>query len=108
MTLTRYWNLDDLPPCRQGVAYAQVHFALDAFTLLGFYLQETEEGDISTWNLAPPPFPMPERELAIYAGPNFTLLRPSELLEIILNHVVAWKANQATLLMALRMCEGKG
>ena len=108
MTLTRYWNLDDLPPCRQGVAYAQVHFALNAFTLLGFYLQETEQGDISTWNLAPPPFPMPERELAIYAGPNFTLLRPSELLEIILNHVDAWKANQATLLMALRMCEGKG
>jgi hypothetical protein len=51
---------------------------------------------------------MPERELAIYAGPNFTLLRPSELLEIILNHVDAWKANQATLLLALRMCEGKG
>jgi hypothetical protein len=107
MTLTRYWNLDDLPPCRQAVAYAQIHFALNAFTLLGFYLQETDEGDIPTWNLSPPPFPIPERELAVYAGPNFTLLRPSELLEIILNHVDAWKANQATLLMALRMCEGK-
>ena len=39
--------------------------------------QAVEEGDISTWNLAPPPFPIPERELAIYAGRNFTLLRPA-------------------------------
>ena len=81
---------------------------MNAFTLLGFYLQETEKGDTSTWNLAPPPFPIPERALAIYARPNFTLLRPSELREIILNHIDAWKANQATLLMTLRMCEGKG
>ena len=39
MTLTRYWKFDDLLPCRQGVAYALVHFALLAHTLLGFYLQ---------------------------------------------------------------------
>jgi transposase len=29
MTLTRYWWFDDLPPCRAGVAYALVHFALE-------------------------------------------------------------------------------
>lgn len=107
MTLTRYWSFDNLPPCRQGVAYALVHFALNAFTLLGFHLQETDAADdIATWNMAPPPLPLPERELAVYAGPYFTLLRPSEFVEIILDHVDAWKANQATLLMALRLCEG--
>jgi hypothetical protein len=107
MTLTRYWNFDNLPPCRQGVAYALVHFALNAYTWLGFYLQETETVDeFSTWNLAPPPIPLPERELAVYAGHSFALLRPSELMETILNHVDAWKANQETLLMALRLCEG--
>jgi hypothetical protein len=107
MTLTRYWDFDDLPPCREGVAYALVHFALLAYTLLGFYLQETEAADdLSTLNMAPPPFPLPERELAVYAGPYFTLLLPSELLEIILTHIDAWQANCATLLMALRLCEG--
>jgi hypothetical protein len=107
MTLTRYWRFDDLPPCRSGVAYALVHFALLAFTLLGFYLQETEAAnELSTWNLAPPPMPFPERELAVYAGQYFTLLLPSELVAIILEHVDAWQANRAQLLMALRLCEG--
>jgi hypothetical protein len=41
MTLTRYWQFDNLPPCRPEVAYALVHFALNAFTLLGLYLQES-------------------------------------------------------------------
>ena len=78
MTLTRYWRFDDLPPCRQGVAYALVHFALLAFTLLGFHLQETDAANhTSTWNLAPPPIPLPERELAVYVGPYFALSAPA-------------------------------
>ena len=56
--------------------------------------------------MAPPPLPLPERELAVYAGPHFALLLPSELLEIILTHVDAWQANRTHLLMALRLCEG--
>ena len=107
MTLTRYWHCDDLPPCRLGVAYALVHFALVAYTLLGFYLQETDTvADITTWNSAPPPLPLPERELAIYAGPYFTLLLPSELIAIILEHSDAWLINRKQLLMALRLAEG--
>jgi hypothetical protein len=106
MTLTRYWLFDDLPPCRPGVAYALVHFALVAFTLLGFYLQETTEAPLRSLMMGPPPFPMPERELAIYAGTYFTLLKPSELLEIILTHMDAWQSHRDRLLMALRLCEG--
>ena len=107
MTLTRYWQFDDLPPCRPGIAHAMVHFALLAFTLLGFYLQETDAAfDIKTWNAGPPPIPLPERELAVYAGPHFTLLLPSELVTIILSHVDAWQANRKQLLLALRLCEG--
>ena len=103
---SRYWKFDDLPPCRQGAAYALVHFALLAYTLLGFYLQETDAADdISTLNMAPPLLPLPERELAVYAGPYFTLLLPSELLEIILTHVDAWQSNRTHLLMALWLCE---
>jgi hypothetical protein len=106
MTLTRYWRFDNLVPCRPGVAYAQVHFALVAFTLLGFYLQETEDAESTeTWNRGPPAIPIPERELAVYAGPHFALLRPSELLQVILAHIDAWKANETKLIMALRHCE---
>jgi hypothetical protein len=107
MTLTRYWHFDDLPPCRRGVAYAMTHFALLAYTLMGFYLQETDAAaGLRTWNMAPPPLPLPERELAVYAGPYFALLFPSQLVTIILEHMDAWQANRQQLLMALRLTEG--
>lgn len=107
MTLTRYWHFDNLPPCRLGVAYALTHFALVAYTLMGFYLQETESAvDISTWNMAPPLIPLPERELAVYAGPHFALLLPSEVVAIILQHIDVWQTNREQLLMALRLAEG--
>lgn len=107
MVLTRYWQFDDLAPCRPGVAYALVHFAMLAFTLLGFYFQEID-GEITSESLlsGPPPVPMPERELAVYAGDYFTLLLASELVQIILTHTDAWQANQDKVLIALRLCEG--
>jgi len=107
MTMTRHWDFDNLPPSRLGVALAMVHFALVAFTLLGFYLQETEDADtLETLNMGPPAIPLPERELAVYAGSHFALLLASELLEIILSNVDAWQDNREQLLMALRHCEG--
>jgi hypothetical protein len=107
MTLTLHWDFDDLAPARLGVALAMVHFALVAFTLLGFYLQETEAADtFDTLNMGPPSLPLPERELAVYAGRHFALLLASELLDIILSNVDAWQENRQQLLMALRHCEG--
>lgn len=107
MTLTRYWYFDDLAPCRLGVAYALAHSTLVAYTLLGFYLQDTDAAaQISTWNMVPLPLPLPERELAVFAGPYFTLLLPSELITIIFKHIDAWQANRKQLLMALRCAEG--
>jgi hypothetical protein len=107
MTAARYWEFDDLPPSRLGVALAMVHFTLVAFTLLGFYLQETGDADdLETLNMGPPAIPLPERELAVYAGPHFALLLPSELMEIVLSNVDAWQENREQLLMALRHCEG--
>jgi hypothetical protein len=107
MTLTRYWQFDDLAPCWLGLAYALVHFAFLALTLLGFYLQETDTAwDPDTWNSAPPPLPLLECELAIYAGSHLTLLLPSELVKLILANVNAWQANRDQLILALRLCEG--
>lgn len=107
MTLTRYWQFINLPPCRPGVAYALVHFAFVAFTLLGFFLQESETDEpLERLLSGPPPFPMPERELAVYAGEYFALLLPSELIDIILTHMDAWQAKRDQVLLALRLCEG--
>lgn len=107
MTMTRHWDFDNLPPSRLGVGLAMVHFALVAFTLLGFYLQETADADdFETLNMGPPAMPIPERELAVYAGPHFALLLPSELMKIVLSNVDAWQDNREQLLMALRHCEG--
>jgi len=103
MALTRYWHFDRLPPCRQGVAWAMVHFTLLAFTLLGIYLAYSGT-DQRSWS--PPPLPLPERELVVYAGPFFALLRPSDLLTIILENHEAWLKNKDCLLEALRLTEG--
>jgi hypothetical protein len=61
---------------------------------------------LETLNMGPPPLSLPERELAVYAGPPFALLLPSELMEIVLSNVGAWQNNREQLLMALRHCEG--
>jgi hypothetical protein len=103
MTLTRYWHFDDLPPSRRGVALAQVHFGMLTFTLLQLFYHEREAAEVS---VGPPPRLMPERELAVYAGSYFALLRPSELLEIIFDNLKAWQANGSQWRKALRLCEG--
>jgi len=88
MSLSRYWRFDRLPPCRPGVAYALVHFALLAFTLLNLY--QGQEDHTAMRHQGPPPLPLPEREIAVYAGAYFTLLRPSELMDIVFTHWEVW------------------
>lgn len=110
MTLTRYWRFDALYPCRLGVGLAVAHFSLLAFTLLGFYRQESDEADeagvLPTLNLGPPRLPLPERELAVYWGPYFTLLRTSQIVQIILTHVEAWANRREAIFEALQQFEG--
>ena len=107
MALTRYWHFDALYPCRLGVGRAIAHFSLLAFTLLGLYRQESDEADaLSSLNTGPPPLPLPERELAVYWGPYFTLLRTSQIVEIILMHADIWTSRRADILQALTRFEG--
>ncbi len=102
MALTRYGHFDQLPPCHRGVAWAMVHFTWLAFTLLAIYLAH-RDSEQRPWS--PPPLPLPERELAVYGGPYFALLRPGELLTVILENYEAWLRNQDRLLEALRLTE---
>jgi len=91
-----------LPPMRLGLVRAVVHFALLAYLLLGlFRWQEQRPGRL----MAPPRLLMPEIELAVYVGPHYALLTGSELVEIMLDHAAAWKANRRLILATLKQAE---
>ena len=123
MDLTRYWPLDKVGSCRPAVARAQIHFLLLAYLLLHLFAHETgllpeptptEAGSFAA--LTPvrrrrkPRLPRPEllpgREITAYFGDHYTILLPSELVTIILDHIEAWQNNRQQLLAALRFCEG--
>ena len=74
-----------------------------AFTLLQLFYHQQAAHDAG---VSPPRGLMPERELAVYAGAYFALLRPSELMAIIFDNLKAWQANEPHWRKALRMCEG--
>ena len=100
MTLTRYWNLDELGSCRHSVYLAQVLFTFLAYALLGAFVARAGE-------LSGPPAPsLPGRELVIYWGPYYAILLPSELFTIVFDHLPAWQANRARWAEAMRYCEG--
>jgi hypothetical protein len=101
--LMRPWRFDQLPPCRPPVAWAIVHFSLLAYTLRGIYLAYTHT-DHHPWS--PSSESQPERELAVYVGPFFALLRPSELSAIILKNHEAWLSKKDRLLLVQRLTEG--
>jgi hypothetical protein len=108
MSLTRYWAFDQLPACRPGVARALVLFAFLAFTLLGLYRRcDSQDSKEPAHPWGPPLLPMPEREVAVYAGLHYTILRPSELVHIILDNVDAWQANRQAILNNLREAENR-
>jgi hypothetical protein len=107
MALTRYWHFDALYPYRLGVGRAIVHLSLLAFTLLGLYRQESDEAEtLSSLNAGPPPLPLPERELAVYAGPYFALLRTSQIMDLILMHAEIWTNRRSGIFKALSRFEG--
>jgi hypothetical protein len=107
MALTRYWHFDALYPCRLGVGRAIAHFSLLAFTLLGLYRQESDEAEtLPSLNAGPPPLPLPERELAVYAGPYFALLRTSQIIDLILRHAEVWTNRRSDIFKTLSRFEG--
>jgi len=96
MTLTRYWRFDAcrhverrglrLGPLRPGCLH-----------LIGLLPPGNRYRPVAPNLLtAPRPSRVPETRLAVYAGPYFALLRPSQLLEIILSHVDAGKLTALT------------
>ena len=105
MALTRYWGADDLPPLREGVARALIHFSLLAYLLLGLFRWQEEGQEEPLANALLPPMIVPEVELAVYAGQHYALLTASELLTIIFDNFPAWHKHRRKLLRSLRLAE---
>ncbi len=101
MALTRYWGADDLPPMREGVARAMIHFSLLAYLLLGLFRWK-EEGVVNT---VLPPMIVPEIEFAVYAGNHYALLTASELLTIVFDNFAAWHKHRRKILGSLHLAE---
>ena len=102
MALARYWNVNDLPPLRLGVARALVHFALVAYLLLSLFRRQNQaDGPLASL----PRALVPEVELAVYAGHAYALLTASEIVAIMLDHADAWHHNRSRILAALRLSE---
>ena len=102
MALSRYWDVNDLPPMRLGVAQAVVHFSLIAYLLLCLFRWKTKaQGPLGSL----PRALIPEAELAVYAGNAFALLTASELITIVLDHAQTWRRNRPRILATLRLSE---
>ncbi len=104
MDLTRYWNLNDPGSCRLNVAHALIHFIFMAYTLLHLFDLHDAEGHR---RLAVDPAMLGGREITAYWQGHYTILLPSQLIAIILDHYEAWQANRPQLMAALRFCEGQ-
>ena len=92
-----------------GTGYSPRLQAWGVASLLGFCRQETDTAaNIRPWNQSPPGLPPLQCGLAVYVGPYFALLLPSELMQIFLNPIDAWNTKQDRLLMVLRHRESGG
>ena len=95
MALARYHGINDLYPCRPGLALALIHFTLLAHTFRYLCLLT---------RAAPRPL---TKYLVVYWAGYYALLYASEVFEQVFAHPQAWANRQQEILEALRYCEGR-
>jgi len=96
MALARYHGINDLYPCRPGLALALIHFTLLAHTLryLCLLAQAARQ-------------PRPRTKyLVVYWAGYYALLHASQVFEQVFDHMEVWQDRQQAILEALRYCEG--
>jgi hypothetical protein len=96
MALARYHGINDLYPCRPGLALALIHFTLLAHTLRYLCLLA---------QAAAQPRPL-TKYLVVYWAGYYALLHASQVFEQVFDHMDVWQDRQAAILEALRYCEG--
>jgi hypothetical protein len=96
MALARYHGINDLAPCRPGLALALIHFTLLAHLLRYLCLLA---------RAAHHPRPR-TKYLVVYWAGYYALLHASQVFEQVFANVAAWQGRQEAILEALRYCEG--
>ncbi len=95
MALARYHGINDLYPCRPGLALAQIHFTLLAHTLRYLCLAQAAR---AVWPRT--------KYLVVYWAGCYALLHASEVFTQVFAHLELWQDRQEEILAALRYCEG--
>ncbi len=95
MALARYHGINDLYPCRPGLALAQIHFTLLAHTLRYLCLAQAAR---KVWPRT--------KYLVVYWAGCYALLHASEVFTQVFAHLELWQDRQEEILAALRYCEG--
>jgi hypothetical protein len=103
MALTRYHHLNALPASRVGVACARVNALLFAYTLRAFCRQQMRRQQQTAGGQ---PWRRHSERFIVYAGGAFAVLKPSQLLELVVRHAPAWAHRLEIILQAVRFCEG--
>jgi len=96
MALARYHGINDLYPCRPGLALALIHFTLLASTLR--YLCLLARAAHGPWPRT--------KYLVVYWGGYYALLHASEVFQQVFDHWPLWEDRREQILDALRYCEG--
>lgn len=96
MALARYHGINDLYPCRPGLALALIHFTLLAGVLRSLCLLAR-----AAQSLRPR-----TKYLVVYWAGYYALLHASQVFEQVFAHMDLWQGRQDAILEALRYCEG--
>ena len=96
MALARYHGINDLYPCRPGLALALIHFTLLAHTLRYLCLLT---------RAARVPRPL-TKYLVVYWAGYYALLPASQVFEQVFANWETWEGQREAILEALRYCEG--
>lgn len=101
MEESRYGSLNNIGPCRVGVGAAITHFSLLSYTLLRLFARE--EG-IEKKTLRPT-IPTAGIEFVAYWGGYYTIIFPSELVEIVARCAPSWGKKLPGILKKLKALE---
>lgn len=104
MTLSRYWGMNHVGPCRPVVGFCQAHMTFIAYTLMGLFRRfEAEQNKEAT-----KPILVAGREVVVYWRNYYAILYPSDVIQIVLDHVDVWLDKKDHILATLRYAEGRG
>ena len=103
MALARYHHLNALPGSRPGVAMGRLHVLFFAYSLRAICRAAARDAAEAAggrpWRRTTPRY-------VAYSGGAFALLRPSQVVEVVVRHADVWAARLDHILAAVRYCEG--